>query len=186
LIISGVCYAMGLNAAVKNLIDHFAYLFHRPRLFDKVGMVVATTAGAGENRVAKYLRQTIGHWGVGKAIMLPVKIQTEKFALSDKQKECIRIAADRFYSSIKNGKLSSPSLVSVIVHNSFRAHASITPSLSEADSAYWRQSGFADKVYPHKIGVGKWLVGKMMYPMMRGIFKKVGEKNAAQNARKGD
>jgi len=178
LIISGVCYAMQINASVKNLIDHFAYLFHRPHLFNTVGMVIATTAGAGENRVAKYLRQTIGHWGIGKAMLLPMKIQTEKFALSNKQKERIRITADRFYNRIKNGKLFPPSLVSVIVHNSFRAHASLTPSLSEADSVYWQQSGFADKVYPRKISPGKWLMGKMMYPMMRGIFKKVGEKNA--------
>jgi NAD(P)H-dependent FMN reductase len=181
LIISGVCYAMQINASVKNLIDHLAYLFHRPRLFNTVGMVVSTTAGAGENRVAKYLRQTLGHWGIGRAIMLPLKIQTEYFALSNKQKEHIRAAADRFYSDIINGKLSQPSLVSVIVHNSFRAHASITPSLSEADSAYWRGSSFADKVYPRKVGAGKWLMGKIIYPIMRKIFKKVGAKNAEQN-----
>jgi len=177
LIISGVCYAMQINASIKNLIDHLAYLFHRPRLFNKIGMVVTTTAGAGENRVAKYLRQVLGHWGVGKAILLPMKIQTEKFVLSDKQKKRIRAAADRFYNNIKTGKLSPPSLVSIIVHNGFRAHASLTPSLSEADSAYWRESNFAKKVYPRKIGVGKWLIGKMMYPIMRKVFKKVGEKN---------
>ena len=31
LIISGVCYAMQINAAAKNLADHLAYYFHRPR-----------------------------------------------------------------------------------------------------------------------------------------------------------
>jgi len=96
LIISGVCYAMHINAAVKNLIDHLAYYFHRPRLFNKVGMVITTTAGAGENIVAKYMRQVLGHWGIGKAIILPMKIQTEKFTLTDKQKERVRIAADKF------------------------------------------------------------------------------------------
>jgi len=172
-IISGVCYAMQVNAAVKNLVDHLAYYFHRPRLFNKVGMVVTTTAGAGENIVAKYLRQTVGHWGVGKAILLPMKIQTEKFALTEKQTERVRITADRFYNNIINGRLSPPSFMSVIVHNGFRASASVTPPLSECDCDYWRGSGFADKIYPRKIGVLKWLTGKMMYPLMRKMFNKI-------------
>ena len=170
LIISGVCYAMHINAAVKNLIDHLAYYFHRPRLFEKVGMVITTTAGAGENIVAKYLRQTLGHWGVGKAILLPMKIQTEKFALTEKQTERVRVAADKFYYQIKNKKFSQPSFVSVIVHNSFRALASVSPQLSVCDSDYWRNSGFADKVYPRKIGALKWLTGKIMYPLMKKMF----------------
>jgi len=173
LIISGVCYAMQLNAAMKNIVDHLAYYFHRPRLFNKVGMVVTTTAGAGENIVAKYLRQTMGHWGVGKAILLPMKIQTEQFALTEKQTERVRIAAERFYYDIKNGRLSPPSFMSVIVHNSFRASASVTPPLSECDCNYWRGSGFADKVYPRKIGVLKWLTGRMMYPLVRKMFSKL-------------
>jgi hypothetical protein len=178
LIVSGVCYAMHINAAVKNLIDHFAYFFHRPRLFGKVGMVIATTAGAGEGRVAKYLRQTLGHWGMGKAMVLPVKIQTEKFGLTAKQQKRIHAAADKFYRNIKTGKLAPPSLVNVIVHNGFRAHAAIEPSLSPCDCAYWRESGFAHRVYPRRIGAGKWLIGKMMYPIMRMVFKGVSKKNA--------
>jgi len=179
LIVSGVCYAMQINAAVKNLIDHFAYLFHRPRLFKTTGMVVTTTAGAGENRVAKYLRQAMGHWGAGKAILLPVKIQTDKFSLSDKQNARIRATADEFYSKIKTGKLSQPSFFSVIVHNSFRAHASHTPPLSECDAAYWRSSGFANKIYPRRIGAIKWLTGKMVHSIMKTVFKNVGDENAA-------
>jgi len=173
LIISGVCYAMHVNAAVKNLIDHLAYFFHRPRLFNKVGMVITTTAGAGENVVAKYLQQVLGHWGMGKAILLPLKIQTAEFSLTDKQKKQILASANQFYSNIKIGKLSPPSFVSVIVHNSFRAHAAISPPLSESDSAYWRDSGFEDKVYPRRIGVAKYLMGRLIYPIMKSVFKKI-------------
>jgi len=185
LIISGVCYAMQINASIKNLIDHLAYLFHRPRFFNKVGMVVTTTAGAGENKVAKYLQQVLGHWGMGKAILLPVKIQAEKFSLSDKQKKRVQIVAEKFCSSMQTGKLSAPSLVSVIVHNSFRAHAATIPSLSECDTAYWRESGFAGKVYPRRIAGPKWLVGKMIYPIMGTMFKKIGEQNAGLSKSRG-
>lgn len=172
LIVSGVCYAMQINAAMKNLIDHLAYYFHRPRLFNKVGMVITTTAGAGENTVAKYLRQVLGHWGIGKAILLPVKIQTPEFALSEQQKERVRIVTDKFYHNIKNRKLSPPSLASVAVHNAFRGLSSIKPPVSECDEDYWRDSGFLNVVYPRRVGVLKWLVGTGTYSFMKRTFKK--------------
>ncbi|MCL2532211.1 MAG: NAD(P)H-dependent oxidoreductase [Oscillospiraceae bacterium] len=177
LIVSGVCYAMHINAAIKNLVDHFAYYFHQPRLFNQVGLVITTTAGAGDVRVGKYLRQVLGHWGMGKPLTLPMKIQTEKFMLTAKQQTRIHATAEEFYRNIKTGKLAQPSLTSVIVHNSFRAHASVTPPLSPCDSAYWRNSGFAHKVYPRSIGAGKWLMGKLIYPIMRSMFKRIGAKN---------
>ena len=173
LIVSGVCYAMQINAAMKNLIDHFAYYFHRPRLFTKMGMVVTTTAGAGEKAVAAYLRQTLGHWGMGKAIRLPIKIQTEKFSLTEKQKASVRTAADKFYIHIKEKKLPSPSIASVAVHNAFRGNSSLTPPLSECDGAYWKASGFIEKIYPRRAGLLKLFVGRITYSMMRKVFGKV-------------
>jgi len=172
LIVSGVVYAMNINAAMKNLIDHLAYYFHRPRLFDKIGMVISTTAGAGEKRVTKYLSEVLGHWGISGANSLSMKIQTSAFSLSDKQKEQIRIATDKFYDGIKNKKLSSPTFSSVVVHNAFRGMNSLTPPLSECDAAYWKQSGFADKVYPRRIGVIKKAVGGFIYAIMKKAFKK--------------
>jgi len=173
LIVSGVCYAMQINAAMKNLIDHMAYYFHRPRLFSQVGMVITTTAGAGEKIVAKYLRQTLGHWGMGKAILLPVKIQTAKFSLTDKQQKRARAAADVFYDKIKCNKLSPPSFESVVVHNAFRGNSSLTPPLSECDSAYWKMSGFANKVYPRSIGMLKLFVGMIAYSVIRKVNGKL-------------
>jgi len=175
LIVSGVCYAMQINAAMKNLIDHLAYYFHRPRLFDKVGMVISTTAGAGENIVAKYLRQVLGHWGIGKAILLPVKIQTPEFTLSDKQKERIRMAADRFYRNINDKRLSAPSFASVAVYNAFRGTSSLTQPFSECDAEYWRDSGFTNKVYPRRIDPLKGFIGLLTFLVMKRVFGKVNQ-----------
>ena len=172
LIVSGVVYAMHLNAAMKNLIDHLSYYFHRPRLFDKIGMVISTTAGAGEKRVTKYLSEVLGHWGISGAVVLSLKIQTSEFSLSDKQKRQIRITADKFYDRIKNKKLSQPTFSSVAVHNAFRGMNSLTPPLSECDAAYWRDSGFSDRVYPRKVGIVKKSVGSLAYSAMRKAFSK--------------
>lgn len=172
LMVSGVVYSMHINAAMKNLIDHLAYYFHRPRLFDKIGMVISTTAGAGEKRVTKYLSEVLGHWGISDATSLSLKIQTSDFSLSDKQKEKVRITADKFYDRIKNRKLSSPTFASVAVHNAFRGMNFVSPPMSECDFAYWNSSGFADKVYPRKVGFVKKAVGGLVYSIMKKVFQK--------------
>ena len=114
---------------------------------------------------------------MGKAILLPVKIQTEKFSLTNKQKKRVRIAADKFYENFKNNKLSPPSIASVAVHNAFRGNSSLTPPLSECDGAYWKASGFIDKIYPRKVGLLKLFVGRVTYSIMRKVFGKVVSKN---------
>ena len=172
LIVSGVVYAMQINAAMKNLIDHLAYYFHRPRLFDKIGMVITTTAGAGENRIAKYLSEVLGHWGISGAVKLSLKIQTPEFSISDKQKKQIQTAADKFYDRIKNKKLSSPSFVSIAVHNAFRGTSALKQPFSECDAAYWRDSGFADSVYSRRVGLIKSVVGHLAYFVMQRVFGK--------------
>ena len=172
LIISGAVYAMQINAAMKNLIDHLAYYFHRPRLFNKIGMVISTTAGAGEKRVAKYLSEVLGHWGISGSVMLPLKIQTPEFSLSDKQRERIRMAADKFYDKTKNKKLSQPTFSSIAVHNAFRGTSSLIKPFSECDAAYWRESGFADRIYPRRVGIIKSIVGLLAYSVMKKVFSK--------------
>jgi multimeric flavodoxin WrbA len=78
LVLSGTTYVRALNGAMKNLIDHFAYLFHRPALFGKQGMIIATSAGVGEQGVAKYLKNVIGQWGINGAMIITRNTKQER------------------------------------------------------------------------------------------------------------
>jgi multimeric flavodoxin WrbA len=170
-IISGVTYAMGLNAAMKNLMDHLAYLYHRPAMFGKKGIVVATTAGGGAKGVAKYLKANIGHWGINGARILTHNAQTVDFTLSEKEQKRLDKIADGFYNSIKQNRKFSPSITSLAVHNAFRAMALAASPVSPCDAAYWQSSGFAGKAYPSKIGWHKKAIGSLTYSLMRRVFK---------------
>ena len=55
-------YAHNVTALYKNFIDHFSYMFHRPRFFDKYAVVLATTGGSGFEIVLKYL-ESAKFWG---------------------------------------------------------------------------------------------------------------------------
>ncbi len=172
LIISGVVYSLHLNAAMKNLIDHLSYYFHRPRLFSKKALVITTTAGAAERRIATYLKSVLGHWGVGYIKSLSCKIQTSPFSLNEKQLAKLRAAANAFYAAVSQNKTTPPTFESVAVHNAFRGMSSAPNGPSERDKAYWRDCGFANRAYPRPVGPLKSALGALVFGVMSRVFGK--------------
>lgn len=179
-IFSGVIYMRGLNAAMKNVIDHLAYLFHRPSLFGKKGMVVVTTAGSGEDSVVKYLKKILGFWGVNGALVVTRKMRNhnakpdETLQLSAKEIAKLDKVSNRFYSLIKSKRSIPPSLKSIAIYNTVRA-VSLSPyTESESDAAYWRTDGFCNKAYPVKAGLLKYLMGMFVHGSVKILVKIVG------------
>ena len=179
-IFSGVVYMRGLNAAMKNVVDHLAYLFHRPSLFGKKGMVVVTTAGSGASGVAKYLKKIFGFWGINGALVVTKKMRNHntkpyaKLQLSLKETAKLDSVANRFYTLIKSNRQLPPSLKSIAIHNTIRA-VSLSPyTESESDAAHWRKDKFCNKAYPVRAGLLKYLAGVLVYRAVRRMVKIVG------------
>ena len=162
-ILSGVTYLWSLNAAMKNILDHLAYLFHRPAFFGKKGMVIVTSAGAGEKHVAKYLKTVLGQWGINGAIMLTQNAKKHEVSNPAKVSAKLNFTADCFYKLIKSNKPLAPTIKNIVVHNAFRAMSLSEFSASERDAEHWRQSRFRDKAYPVKAGLFKYFVGAMIH-----------------------
>ena len=172
-ILSGTTYMWALNAAMKNLLDHMSYGFHRPALFGKKGMVVTTAKGAGEKGVAKYLKSVLGQWGVNGAMIVTVnekekQIKTKGAAYLDR-------AADKFYRAIVSGKPIPPSIKNIAVHNSFRAMSLSEYGESECDAKHWQQPGFSDRAYPVKAGPFKYTAGSIVHGLVKRSSKIIGK-----------
>ena len=174
IILSGVAYMWSLNAAMKNLLDHFAYLFHRPALFGKYGMAVATAAGMGEKNVAQYLRTVLGQWGINGAMLVTQNEKSKSLGSGEKAAAKLDQAADRFYHKIRAKRLISPGLKNLVVHNAFRAMSLSGYSGSERDTAYWRDSGLGGTTYPTKTGPLKRCAGALIYHAASGMTKAAG------------
>lgn len=172
LILSGAVYSLHLNAAMKNLIDHLSFYFHRPYMFDKKGLIVTTTAGAADKTIAKYLKTVMGHWGVGNIKSISCKIQTYPFSLTPKQVQKIDKTTDEFYNIILNDKTAPPSFDMLAVHNAFRGMNASEVAISECDRAYWHSTGLINKVYPHKIGFLKFAFGTLVFKIMKKVISK--------------
>lgn len=167
IILSGVVYSMHLNAAMKNLIDHLSYYFHRPRLFKTKGLVVTTTAGAGENKIAKYLTSTMGHWGISNVKTVTCKMQSVKFSLTENQHKKIDKVTDEFYNALLHNKKKRPTFESISVHNAFRGMSAADNPVSQYDKQYWIETGLAEKIYPEKAGIIKSAVGLLAYKVTK-------------------
>ncbi len=172
LIVSGTVYSLHINAAMKNLIDHLSYYFHRPRLFEKKGLIITTTAGAGDKKIADYLRSVLGHWGVGYISSLSCKIRTVPFSLTDKQKIQVEKTAKSFYEAIVKNKYTAPTLESVAVHNSFRGMNSGKKIISQCDNEFWLNSVFSNKSYPRRINPFKSAIGSLAYRIISKVINK--------------
>jgi len=168
-IVSGTTYVWALNAAMKNVLDHLAFMFHRPALFGKKGMVVSTSAGSGERKVAKYLKTVIGQWGINGALVLTLNTKEREMRSADKLSARLDGAAERFYQMIKSGKPLAPGMKNIAVHNAFRAMSLGEFVASERDTRHWQQNGFCDRAYPVYAGVVKYFAGAMVYVAVKNI-----------------
>jgi multimeric flavodoxin WrbA len=179
-ILSGTTYMWALNAAMKNFLDHFAYLFHRPEFFGKRGMIVTTSAGAGEKNVAKYLKTVMGQWGINGAIVVTQNTKERKLAsnnigLTAKYVKKINNTAEQFYKILKSKQQISPSLKNIAVHNSFRAMSLSEFAESKRDTQFWSRKGFVDKSYPAKAGPFKSIIGTLVFSSVNNLAKVIGK-----------
>jgi multimeric flavodoxin WrbA len=178
IILSGATYIRSLNAAMKNLLDHLAYMFHRPVLFDKKGIVVATSAGMGEANVAEYLKDVLGQFGVNGAQVVTKKTRghNAQIELEFTKKEAKRLdeTVERFYKLIKMNKRIAPKMKDLFSHNAFRVMSQSEFADSPRDTEFWKQDGYYNKVYPKKIGVFKLVMGRIMHGNIKILVKIIG------------
>lgn len=172
IILTGVVYSIQLNAAMKNLIDHLSYYFHRPRLFGKKGMVITTTAGAGAKSVAKYLKFVMSVWGIDNINILSQNIQTSTFSLTEKQKEKINKESLCFYNNVLKNKYKAPSFGTLAVFSSFRGLCSAEKAISAFDKNYWAENKMLEKSYPTEISLFKKAFGSFICFSIKKIMDK--------------
>lgn len=176
-------YAMGVTAQMKQLIERFAYIGHRPKFSGKYMAAVATSGGP------MGLKETLSSLcyfsGGGYEVVSRLGLQTPPTKLSpraaQKQQRAIEKTAQALFDAISQKRVRRPDLGSVIQFAAFRGMYLKNPALGEAefpaDMAYWRRMGWLDKkaksfsgVYPgpFKRFLG-WLFEKLIGAAAKGM-----------------
>ncbi len=167
IIIASPVYAMNVTALLKNLLDHTAYFYHRPYFFTKKALVIVTTAGAGQKKVAKYIDETLRHWGVNKVHSLSFACGG-KYSLDTNK---INKISSEFKKDVESGRLHSPKIMDIIFYAVWRV-MSLKNDAIKADKEYWTETGliyhdFAPEV---KLGIFKKIISKIMFNILKKVM----------------
>ena len=97
IILTSPVYAMDVSGQMKALLDHlcFMWLSHRPNpaMFQKIGLTISTTAGAGLGHATKTMRNSLRFWGVKRVFSYKNAVAAMKWSEVDPKKQ-IRIKHD--------------------------------------------------------------------------------------------
>lgn len=168
IIIACPVYAMNVTALLKNFLDHTAYFYHRPEFFTKKALIIVSTAGAGQNDVAKYIDETLRHWGVNKTYKITYACGGKDFL----DVENIDKVSQKFATDVESRKLHNPKFADIVFYNVWRAMACSKEPI-EADRDFW----FATDLVSHdfapeiKLNPLKKLFSKTMFFILKRVMK---------------
>ena len=146
IIVDSPTYVMEMTGQLKALFDHFAYMYivHRPNMtmFNKIGIVVSTAAGAGTGRVNKSLANQLYYLGVPKVIKYGKNVRASGYhQVTDKIKDEIanetEIVAKKALKSI--GK-SRPKLFYLFMFNLMKKLRKNGKMDAKLDGEYWKEN----------------------------------------------
>lgn len=148
LIITSPVYVLNVTGLIKTFFDHLAYFYHRPLFFDKKALVIVTTAGNGHKKVAQYMDENLRNMGYNQRYTLAlIHAHDVHGNLPPKSLEKIDNETEKFYLSIKNGTIKSPSMKALFMYNIWRAMA--YSNTIPYDSLYWKENNMLDdEFYP--------------------------------------
>jgi len=164
-------YVYNVPWIMKNFIDRFAYISHRPHFNGKHAMTIVTTGAVGLNFVLSLLSFEIGTWGFSVTQKLGVICPPGKVQENDSQKlhknteKHIAKAARKFYNSLTDNSLINPSFIKLISFN-LQKYAFFGSDKTLADYKYWENKGWLKSstqyYYPVKINFIKKSICKLI------------------------
>lgn len=156
IILASPNYVDGMTGAMKDLMDHLAFMWmsHRPResMFSKVGIVIASSAGAGNGNVLKSMRKQMLNWMIPRVYTLGLISRAWGIDdLADKKRRYVDRRCRSIASSVSSG-LGRPcfSLRQRFMFSVFRSMQSGKMAWNPTDREWWEQHGWLDEVRPWK------------------------------------
>ncbi|MCR4830596.1 MAG: NAD(P)H-dependent oxidoreductase, partial [Pseudobutyrivibrio sp.] len=154
-------YVYHASAAMKNLLDHFAYrwMVHRPskEMFGKRAVIITQCIGGGWKSAAKDIKDSLKWWGISDikvcAFKLGTSIKWDK--LPEKKKKSIESTIRKKAKQLLEIDYTKPAKVKPVTKIKFYIVRMIQTKVGKADSdykdyAYWKEQGWIDNVRPWK------------------------------------
>lgn len=168
-------YAYQVSARMKNLLDRLAFLFHRPRFFDKTFTAIVTQGVPAGDNTRKYLEESGENLGfhVTKGCCvwtLDPMSEDQKKKLKQKVKKC----SERFYKGLIRSTPPVPSVFRLMIFRTSRQgvrHA----GAKYYDYDYYKAQGWFDSDYYYETSLGpiKKLLGRLFDLLGRQVGRHI-------------
>ena len=145
IILSSPVYLQQVSSKLKTLIDRTCMWFHRPVLYGKPILCVATTKGSGLKGTLAYMRSVAVQWGALPAGQIGRTIRTMHHPISIKELE-------PFTTLLKAPQSYRPPMAGLM---NYEVQKALAAFLGGLDAAYWQQMGWNAKPYYIKCRVGR-------------------------------
>ncbi|MBV1757941.1 MAG: NAD(P)H-dependent oxidoreductase [Dethiosulfatibacter sp.] len=172
-------YSLSVPGILKDLFDRLAFVFHRPRLFGKACLPVVVQGVYGGNKVAKYINEAMGFWGMQevKGVVVSGGIypkQGLKNDIMEKKSKAIIKALERFSKELENEKPVKPTLFKLMIFRMTRSSMKYFDEALEPDKRYFETKGWLDSDYYYEVEINpiKKLIGKFFDMMVRRMARK--------------
>jgi multimeric flavodoxin WrbA len=167
------------TALVKNVMDHFCFLLHRPRFFTKKALVLVTTGGVGGGSAAKSIAGFLTGIGFNRCCRFSVAaFSWNDYKATEKTKRKLKKTAERFEKDIASKRLHSPSILAMIPYNLFRGmslHYAKGTEYATQDGIHWLEDVRRKSVFDKAVPVPFYLrpLGQMFYGLGKTVGKKI-------------
>jgi multimeric flavodoxin WrbA len=176
-------YACGVTSLMKNFIDRFAFIGHRPRFFNQYALAIATSGGPVGLKQTLYSLSYFA--GGGFNFIKKIGIMTPPFPLpvkdAMKTERQITITAQQFYLAMKEKRRPSPTWSQIIQFRAFKgiyqSNERIGKEIFPADYQYWTDKGWlnpkTDYYISPRLNVFKKMFGRCFEKIIRVYAKKM-------------
>jgi multimeric flavodoxin WrbA len=150
IILASPTYALNVSGQMKAFLDHLCYLWlsHRPdrRMFDKAGLSVVTTAGAGKGHTAKTLNNSLRFWGLKRIFAFRTAVGASKWSevKPEKQRKMARQAdhlARKIIRTVGNMQRLPDPLIRTVMFSAMKGMMKKN-TWNPIDKAHWVAQGW--------------------------------------------
>ena len=138
-----------ISVLMKKFIDKLGYIAHRPYLFDKFALSLATCKGFGADFATDYMRKNMEQYGMNVVSTLELYISTKSEAETQYNIEQTVLAFEKLISAIRKGERFNPDFGDLVYFYIFKAISELNKKEGIADYDYYKDK--TDYYYDIKI-----------------------------------
>ena len=165
IILSSPVYLQQISGKLKTFIDHTCRWYHRPELYGKPILSVATTKGSGLQYTLNYLTKVAIQWGAIPSGQIGRNFRTIDNPIKEQE-------LDDFILYLHNPYAYKPSLKVLI---NYEIQKIVMTNLLAVDITYWQKKGWVDYPYYYDCNIAtykQWIAQTFSKRILSGITKK--------------